>query len=111
VTASPISDLNPVFWAANAVLVAKSHTKETEIPMAEFFTGYRRTALPQDAIIASIRIPVTQRKGEFFRAYKQAKRKDDDIAIVTGALRIKLDDSGVVTDCNIIYGGMAAMTV
>ncbi|KAL9944212.1 hypothetical protein D7B24_009526 [Verticillium nonalfalfae] len=111
VTASPISDLNPVFWAANAVLVAKSHTKETEIPMSEFFTGYRRTALPQDAIIASIRIPVTQRKGEFFRAYKQAKRKDDDIAIVTGALRIKLDDSGVVTDCNIIYGGMAAMTV
>ncbi|KAM0330938.1 hypothetical protein ACHAQA_003895 [Verticillium albo-atrum] len=111
VTASPISDLNPVFWAANAVLVAKSHTTETEIPMAEFFTGYRRTALPQDAIIASIRIPVTQRKGEFFRAYKQAKRKDDDIAIVTGALRIKLDDDGIVSECNIIYGGMAAMTV
>lgn len=111
VTASPISDLNPVFWAANAVLVAKSADKETEIPMSQFFTGYRKTALPNDAVIASIRIPVTQQKGEFFRSYKQAKRKDDDIAIVTGALRIKLDDGGIVTDCNLIYGGMAAMTV
>ncbi|KAI8266070.1 Xanthine dehydrogenase [Colletotrichum sp. SAR11_239] len=110
-TASPISDLNPVLWAANAVLVAKSQSEETEIPMSQFFTGYRKTALAQDAIIASIRIPVTASKGEFFRAYKQAKRKDDDIAIVTGALRIKVDDDGVVTESNLIYGGMAAMTV
>jgi xanthine dehydrogenase/oxidase len=110
-TASPISDLNPVFWAADAVLVAKSASKETEIPMSQFFTGYRKTALPNDAIIASIRIPILAEKGEFFRAYKQAKRKDDDIAIVTGSLRVKLDDDGEVTECNLIYGGMAAMTV
>jgi xanthine dehydrogenase/oxidase len=110
VTASPISDLNPVFWAANAVLVAKSSTKETEIPVSQFFTGYRKTALAQDAIIASIRIPVTQSKGEYFRAYKQAKRKDDDIAIVTGALRVRLDDAGIVQEAALIYGGMAAMT-
>lgn len=111
VTASPISDLNPVLWGANSVLVAKSAKQETEIPLSQFFTGYRRTALPQDAIIASIRIPVTSARGEFFRAYKQAKRKDDDIAIVTGALRVKLNDEGAVEDCNLIYGGMAAMTV
>ncbi|KAF7547775.1 hypothetical protein G7046_g8908 [Stylonectria norvegica] len=109
-TASPISDLNPVFWAANAVLVAKSLARETEIPMSQFFTGYRRTALGQDAVIASIRIPVTPGEGEFFRAYKQAKRKDDDIAIVTGALRVRLNASGIVEECNLIYGGMAAMT-
>lgn len=111
VTASPISDLNPVFWGANAVLIAKSATEEKEIPMSQFFTGYRKTALAQDAIIASIRIPVTAPKGEYFRAYKQAKRKDDDIAIVTGALRVKLDDDDVVEECNLIYGGMAATTV
>ncbi|KAK7429576.1 hypothetical protein QQZ08_003955 [Neonectria magnoliae] len=110
VTASPISDLNPTLWAANAVLVAKSATKEIEIPVSQFFTGYRKTALPQDAVIASIRIPVTA-KGEFFRAYKQAKRKDDDIAIVTSALRVKLDDGGIVEECSLIYGGMAATTV
>ncbi|KAI1084003.1 xanthine dehydrogenase [Whalleya microplaca] len=111
VTASPISDLNPVFMAANAVLMAKSRNQETEIPMAGFFKGYRRTALEQDAIIASIRIPLTREKGDYFRAYKQAKRKDDDIAIVTGALHIRLDKKGIVEHCNLVYGGMAPFTI
>ncbi|PFH60559.1 hypothetical protein XA68_10764 [Ophiocordyceps unilateralis] len=110
-TASPISDLNPVFWAADAVLVTKSADGSTEIPMDRFFRGYRRTALAADAIIAAIRIPVTASEGEFFRAYKQAKRKDDDIAIVTAAFRLRLDREGVVERCSLIYGGMAAMTV
>ncbi|KAM7220208.1 molybdopterin binding Aldehyde oxidase/xanthine dehydrogenase [Rhypophila decipiens] len=111
VTASPISDLNPVFLASDAVVVAKSKDKETEIPMSGFFQGYRRTALPADAILASIRIPLTKEKNEFFRAYKQAKRKDDDIAIVTAALKVRLSDDGIVEACTLAYGGMAAMTV
>ena len=110
VTASPISDLNPVFMAADAVIIAKTLGKEIEIPMSGFFTGYRRTALPQDAVLAAIRIPVT-REGETFRAYKQAKRKDDDIAIVTGALSVRIGGDGVVESVNLVYGGMAAMTV
>ncbi|SPQ20407.1 4c3d0739-4c81-4792-b68b-38a496ac4c02 [Thermothielavioides terrestris] len=111
VTASPISDLNPVFMAADAVLVAKTLGKDLEIPMADFFRGYRRTALPAEAVLASIRIPVTQEKNEFFRAYKQAKRKDDDIAIVTAALKLRLSDDGVVEAANLVYGGMAPTTV
>jgi xanthine dehydrogenase/oxidase len=111
VTASPISDLNPVFMAADAVVVAKTLDKEIEIPMADFFRGYRRTALPAEAVLASIRIPLTQEKNEFFRAYKQAKRKDDDIAIVTAALKLRLSDSGVVEVANLVYGGMAPTTV
>lgn len=111
VTASPISDLNPVFRAANAVLIASSLGKEMELQMADFFTGYRKTSLPDDAVISSIRIPLTRAAGEFFRTYKQAKRKDDDIAIVTAAFRVVLDGSGVVSECDLIYGGMAAMTV
>lgn len=111
VTASPISDLNPALWGANAVLIAKSASKETELPMNQFFIGYRKTALPQDAIISSIRIPVTAAKGEFYRTYKQAKRKDDDIAIVTSSLRVKVDDEGIVESCNLIYGGMGPFTL
>ncbi|KAF4548241.1 Xanthine dehydrogenase [Elsinoe fawcettii] len=109
-TASPISDLNPVFVGTNAVLVAKSLEKTTTIPMAEFFKAYRLTALPPDAIIASIRIPIA-REGEYITAYKQAKRKDDDIAIVNSALRVKLDAQHVVEDCSLVYGGMAPITI
>ncbi|KAL8839786.1 MAG: hypothetical protein Q9170_001597 [Blastenia crenularia] len=110
-TASPISDLNPVFVATNTVMVAKSLEKEIEIPMTEFFKGYRTTALPPDAIIASLRVPIAREKGEYLRAYKQAKRKDDDIAIVNSALRVTLDDSHTVESVNLVYGGMAPTTV
>jgi xanthine dehydrogenase/oxidase len=110
-TASPISDLNPVFLATNAIIVARSLDKIVEIPMTEFFKAYRVTALPADAIIASIRIPVFQEKGEIIRAYKQAKRKDDDIAIVNAALRVHLDDRNTVQNSSLIYGGMAPTTI
>ncbi|KAH0559833.1 hypothetical protein GP486_003651 [Trichoglossum hirsutum] len=110
-TASPISDLNPVFVASGSVLVAKSLEKETEIPMSQFFKGYRKTALPPDAIIASIRIPISREKGEFLRTYKQSKRKDDDIAIVNATLRVSLSDDHTVENADLIYGGMAPTTV
>ncbi|KAL1381978.1 xanthine dehydrogenase/oxidase [Phyllosticta capitalensis] len=110
-TASPISDLNPVFVATKATLVAKSLEKVTEIPITEFFKGYRVTALPADAIIASIRIPAAKEKGEYMQAYKQAKRKDDDIAIVNAALRVSLSDAYTVDEVNLIYGGMAPTTI
>ena len=110
-TASPISDLNPVFVASNTVLVAKSLEQEKEIPMSQFFKGYRTTALPADAIIASLRIPIACESGEYLRAYKQAKRKDDDIAIVNAALRVSLDNSNAVKSVDLVYGGMAATTV
>ena len=109
-TASPISDLNPVFMATNTVLVAKSLNKTTEIPMSEFFKGYRTTALPPDAVIASLRIPVSQEKGEYLRAYKQAKRKDDDIAIVNAALKVSLNHAFEVESANLVYGGMGPTT-
>ena len=110
-TASPISDLNPVFVATNTLLLARSFSKITEIPMSQFFKGYRNTALPSDAVIVSLRIPVAQETGEYLRAYKQAKRKDDDIAIVNAALRVSLDDTLCVSSVNLVYGGMAAFTI
>jgi xanthine dehydrogenase/oxidase len=109
-TASPISDLNPVFVATNTVLVAKSLEKETEIPMRQFFKGYRTTALPPDAVIVSLRVPIAK-SGDHIRAYKQSKRKDDDIAIVNSTFRLSLSRDHVVTSANLVYGGMAPMTV
>ncbi|CCX32154.1 Molybdopterin-binding domain of aldehyde dehydrogenase-domain-containing protein [Pyronema domesticum] len=110
-TASPISDLNPVFLATNSVIIAKNLNGEIELPMAEFFKGYRTTALPADAIIAEIRVPVAKETREYIRAYKQAKRKDDDIAIVNAALRVSLDVDSKIESVNLAYGGMAPTTV
>lgn len=111
-TASPISDLNPVFVATRGMLLAQTlEGGEVKIPMTKFFLGYRSTALPADAVIVSIRIPLARGKGEFIRAYKQSKRKDDDIAIVNAALRVSLDDENMIESTNLVYGGMAPTTV
>ncbi|KAJ1942160.1 hypothetical protein FBU59_003282, partial [Linderina macrospora] len=111
-TASPISDLNPVFMAAGAVVTLVSLTGgERTVPMSEFFLGYRRTAMRADEVLLNVFVPFT-RAGEVTRAFKQAKRKDDDIAIVTCGLRVRVDPAtGIVEDAAFAYGGMAPTTV
>ena len=54
---------------------------------------------------------MAKEKGEYIRAYKQSKRKDDDIAIVNAALRVSLDDDHTVKEVSLVYGGMAPTTI
>ncbi|KAH9212203.1 xanthine dehydrogenase [Leptodontidium sp. 2 PMI_412] len=112
-TASPISDMNPVLLACGATLTAQSLSKgKFDLPMSTFFTGYRTTTLPPDAVITHIHIPLPPPETrELTKAYKQAKRKDDDIAIVTAAFRVRLSTDGTVSEISLAYGGMAPKTV
>lgn len=110
-TASPISDLNPIFMASNTVLSVRSAEEDTTIPMGQFFKGYRKTALPDNAIIEKLCIPLVREEREFVRTYKQSKRKDDDIAIVTSALRVSLSQTDAVESVNLVYGGLGPTTV
>ncbi|KAH6638411.1 xanthine dehydrogenase/oxidase [Boeremia exigua] len=111
-TASPISDANPVLIAAGATLEAVNKKDGSmDLPMSKFFLAYRTTTLPPDAAIARIRIPIpAENTREVLKAYKQAKRKDDDIAIVTAAFRVRLDSQDCVESASIVYGGMAPTT-
>ncbi|KAI4613100.1 hypothetical protein J4E83_007511 [Alternaria metachromatica] len=111
-TASPISDANPVLLAAGATLEAVNKKDGiVDLPMSSFFIAYRTTSLPPDATLHRIRIPLPpEGSREVLKAYKQAKRKDDDIAIVTAAFRVRLNPDGLVEDASIVYGGMAPMT-
>jgi len=111
-TASPISDLIPVLSAAGASLVVQSKRKGAfEIPVESLIIAYRTTSLPADAVITNIRVPLPRAGSrEVIKAYKQAKKKEDDIAIVTAAFRVKLDPRGNLEDAQFIYGGMAPTT-
>jgi xanthine dehydrogenase/oxidase len=108
-TASPISDLNPVLVATDTTVFASSLTAgEMQFSMSDFFTGYRRTKLPPDAVITRLCISLNSSgQREVVRAYKQAKRKDDDIAIVNGCFRVRLDDNDIVSGASFVFGGMA----
>ena len=52
--ASPAGDTLPVLLAYDAVVV----TDRRAIPIDQFFTGYRKTALQPDELIVSVRIPL-----------------------------------------------------
>ncbi|KAH9878865.1 hypothetical protein J1614_002300, partial [Plenodomus biglobosus] len=111
-TASPISDANPVLLAAGATLeVINKKDGTVDLPMSKFFVAYRTTTLPPDASLYRIRIPLAPYGArEVLKAYKQAKRKDDDIAIVTAAFRVRLSPDNKVEEVCIVFGGMAPMT-
>jgi xanthine dehydrogenase/oxidase len=106
-TASPIADINPALVGVGAKVIVQSLSKgPQEISMREFFLGYRTTALPADAVITRIVMPLQPPDGrEIVKAYKQAKRKDDDIAIVTAGLRVRLGEGNRVEDICLAYGG------
>ncbi|ODQ82586.1 hypothetical protein BABINDRAFT_169836 [Babjeviella inositovora NRRL Y-12698] len=111
VTASPISDLNPILVAGGCHLIVESFAGNVKtFALRDFFVGYRKTLLEPGYIITKIFIPQTA-PGAFIHAYKQSKRKDDDIAIVTACLQVELDDARIVKDACLVYGGMAALTV
>jgi xanthine dehydrogenase/oxidase len=111
-TASPISDVSPVLLAAGATLEAVNKKDGTfDIPMSKLFVAYRTTSLPPDAVLHRIRIPLAlDDSREVLKAYKQAKRKDDDIAIVTAAFYVRLDADDAVEEIRLVYGGMGPMT-
>ncbi|KAG7232298.1 hypothetical protein INR49_009056, partial [Caranx melampygus] len=107
-TASPISDLNPVFMAAGCTLTLMDKDGSRQVQMDDsFFTGYRRTALRPQEVLVSIEIPYS-RKNQFVSAYKQSPRREDDISIVTAAMNVTFaPETSIVEDLRLSYGGMA----
>jgi xanthine dehydrogenase small subunit len=109
-TASPIGDAPPVLLALDASLVLASVTGEgeveREVPLADYFTGYRECVRRPDELITTIRIPLPLAPVTAF--HKIAKRRFDDISSVAMAYALALDDDGRVTSVRIGLGGVAA---
>ncbi|XP_077617873.1 xanthine dehydrogenase/oxidase-like, partial [Crocuta crocuta] len=76
-----------------------------------FFPAYRKTLLAPEEILLSIEIPYS-REGEYFSAFKQASRREDDIAKVTSGMRVLFHPGTVqVKELALCYGGMADRTI
>jgi xanthine dehydrogenase molybdopterin binding subunit/xanthine dehydrogenase small subunit len=110
-TASPIGDSAPVLLTLDASVVVASAGGERTVPLSEFFTGYRKTALGPDEIIREVVIPRSgpgpglERRTDFL---KVSKRRELDISIVAAAFAVDLDGNGVVRRARLAYGGVAA---
>jgi xanthine dehydrogenase small subunit len=108
-TGSPIGDTPPGLLALDCSLVLASRHGEREVPLSEYFTGYRQTVKRADELIKTIRIPTPVAPVTAFQ--KIAKRRFDDISSVAVAFALRLDPgaaSPVVSDIKIGLGGVAA---
>jgi|EP00505_MAST-04D_sp_SCG-Rhode-Island_P001000 xanthine dehydrogenase/oxidase len=111
-TASPISDMNPVLIALGAsVCLASVAGGNRIVPLRKFFLGYRKVDIKPDEVLVEIIIPRTS-ASEYVCAYKQARRRDDDISIVNACFRVQFDDEDplAIVAMHAAYGGMAAVS-
>ncbi|XP_070430329.1 xanthine dehydrogenase/oxidase isoform X12 [Equus przewalskii] len=112
ITASPISDLNPVFMASGAKLTMVSRGTRRTIRMDHtFFPGYRKTLLGPEEILLAIEIPYS-REGEFFSSFKQSSGREDYVAKVTSGMRVLFKPGTTqIEELVLCYGGMADRTI
>ena len=94
-TASPISDMNPLLLALKATLRVASLSGTRDVCITEFFKGYRKVDLQPGEVLQDVFIPFVE-KFEFIVPLKQAKRREDDISIVTSGAGTEREGDDVV---------------
>lgn len=109
--ASPIGDTMPVLLALGATLVLRRGDTRREMPLQDFYLGYRTTARRAGEFLELIRVPLPA-PGIELRAYKLAKRFDQDISAVFVCFGLRRDRSAPgahVVAVRIGCGGVAAI--
>jgi len=120
VTASPISDMNPMLASMNAKLVLSSLGKDRvtierrSVVVPDFFLRYRTVDLQPGEIVERIEVPILRPCFEYLRPFKQARRREDDISIVTSGMRLRLavrEGKYMIEEAALAFGGMAPKTI
>ncbi len=123
-TASPINDMNPMLASMNAKLIIASMDEGSvisrrSVAVKDFFVSYRTVDMKPYELIETIQVPKPKPVLEYVFPFKQARRREDDISIVTSGMRIILkphksegvdEACYVVDDASLAFGGMAAKT-
>ncbi|GAA2101233.1 FAD binding domain-containing protein [Streptomyces albiaxialis] len=107
-TGSPIGDSPPVLLALDATVVLADADGEREVPLADYFTGYRQSVRRPGELIRAVRLPLPLSPVVAF--HKIAKRRFDDISSVAAAFALDVRD-GIVRKARIGLGGVAATPV
>jgi len=105
-TASPIGDTPPIFLALDAEVDLFSAAGERTVRLADFFEGYRRTALRANEIVLRIRFAAPDPR-DTLTVRKVSKRHEDDISAVLAACWFRVE-ADTITGARIAFGGMAA---
>ncbi|KAM9305618.1 aldehyde oxidase 1-like [Gastrophryne carolinensis] len=106
------SDLNPILAAGHAILQTMAKGGKTrQILCNEDFLESRRSGLYPEEILVSVLIPYSQ-KGEIVSAFRQAQRKVNSAPIVVAGMQVCFhENSDVIKDLNLYFGGISENTV
>jgi xanthine dehydrogenase small subunit len=109
VNGSPIGDTIPALLVLNAEAEIAGGAGSRRVNLNEFYTGYRRTVLKPDELLAAVHVPLPK-DDELLACYKVSKRRDLDISSFTAAVWMKAEGD-TIGAMRIAYGGVAATVV
>ncbi|MFE5768679.1 xanthine dehydrogenase small subunit [Streptomyces sp. NPDC056485] len=107
-TGSPIGDSAPALLALEASVVLAAADGEREVPLCDYFTGYRQSVRRPGELIRAVRVPLPLSPVAAF--HKIAKRRFDDISSVAVAFALDIED-GTVRTARIGLGGVSATPI
>lgn len=120
VTASPISDMNPMLASMGATIVLSKIADDLStiyrrtVEVSNFFLRYRTVDIETSEFLERIKVPVLAEVFEYVKPFKQARRREDDISIVTSGMHIRIvpkDGEFIIEHVALAFGGMAPKTV
>jgi len=96
VNASPIGDFTIFFLALNAQLVLSDGTTRREVPLQQFYKGYKKLAKTHEEYIEQIyfELPDADTK---FNFEKVCKRTHLDIASVNSAVSLQMENDKIIS--------------
>lgn len=103
--ASPAADTAPPLLVMDAEVRILGPSGERVVPLKEFFLGPGKTVLSKSEILTEIRIPPF--KGKTGTAFIRLSRASMDIAKISIAVLLQLEDRGKVVSAKIALGSVA----
>jgi len=104
-TSSPVGDSLPVLLALDAEIELASAGSARLVPYADYCTGYRQTAIAEDEIIVSVRVPPrVAGTRQFWR--KVGTRRAQSISKVAAAATLRVEN-GVIAHARVGLGAVA----
>lgn len=106
--ASPIGDLTIILLSLEAIITITNSSNQRNIPLKEFYLGYKRLAKEQHELITEISIPKKLFSNTYyFNFEKVSKRTFLDIASVNSAIFIEVEPEDTIKNIFLSAGGIA----
>ena len=109
INGSPIVDSLPLLFAMEATLELASAAGTRQVPIDEFYKGYKQLDLAADELLVRVRMPLPA-PADLLRLIKVSRRRDLDISTFTAAILIRREAERIAA-ARIAYGGVGPTVV